>query len=495
MDDAELINEVLELTLAYQQGDATAEERARLERLLADNPQAILWYLRIVDDTLTLLDAAAAQENASASVAATACASSSGAAPQKRRASVTSLSVRRRMWLGITAVACLLLVLLGTSRLWSPIAPAVESPASLAVGDSARVVDISNVVWADGAKAYAEWSLVKPGESLQFKSGWLNLFLSNGAELLIEGPADVQFISSEKVFARQGKLAARIGPDAVGFRIDTPHANVIDRGTAFGISVDGDSHTSVVVYEGIVDLDVVGDSTLPRRRLGTGEALSIDRKGQLSRITTVESAEFLEPPQIRVAGNQLNRIIASVSDNVRSLETAKYYRVIPHGFREDCRAYVDRLHEWNGVDGRGLPPFLVGGDYVMTFNDDKVTAEIEIAVSVNQPANVYVLLDDRVPPPEWLKRDFVDTTWKIGGDDGWDEAGGIVVGVGTGHSVDHVFSVWRRVVREPTTVLLGALTKQSPPPAIDAGWSMYGVVVTPLAGGDAAIGRSSEMRE
>ena len=89
------------------------------------------------------------------------------------------------------------------------------------------------------------------------------------------------------------------------------------------------------------------------------------------------------------------RIITPVSDNVRSLETAKYYRIIPHGFREDCRAYVDRMHEWNGVDERGLPPFLLGGDYVMTFNDDKIVTEIEIAVKISQPANLYVL--DRRP--------------------------------------------------------------------------------------------------
>jgi hypothetical protein len=54
MDDADLINEVLELTLAYEGDDATAEESARLERLLLNNPQAVSWYLRDVTDSLTL---------------------------------------------------------------------------------------------------------------------------------------------------------------------------------------------------------------------------------------------------------------------------------------------------------------------------------------------------------------------------------------------------------------------------------------------------------
>ena len=115
----------------------------------------------------------------------------------------------------------------------------------------------------------------------KFERGLVNVFLDNGAELLIEGPADVDFVSIEKVFARKGKLAARVGPGAIGFSIETPHANVIDRGTAFGMSVDENSRTDVVVYEGKVDLDVMGDNTPPRRRLERGEALSVNQPWQI----------------------------------------------------------------------------------------------------------------------------------------------------------------------------------------------------------------------
>jgi hypothetical protein len=480
MDDAEIINEVLELTLACQRDDTSPEQRARLERLLADNPRAIPLYVRIVDDTLTLLDAAAAMENANDAAVPAFAEMAPEESPTTSRHFVSFWTYRwnsRRSWWAVSAI-CAVLAAYAAFQWQEP--AATSNPASLQSlnGASARVVDISNVAWAAGAKQFDEWSLVKPGDILKFDSGWINLFFDNGAELLIEGPADVQYVSKQEVFARQGKLAARIGPEAVGFRILTPHAKVIDRGTAFGISVDGQSHTSVVVYEGIVDLDVVSDRKLPRRRLATGEALSVNGQGQLSRITTVGSAEFLEPPQVRVQG-QPNRLIESVSDNVRSLQTTKYYRVIPHGFREDCRAYVDRLHEWNGQDARGLPPFLVGGDYVMTFNDDKLTKEIEIAVGIRQPCNVYVLIDDRLPLPEWLKRDFVDTNWDVGCDEGWEDKK-LEVAAGPGQSVDHPFSVWRRVVKEPTTVLLGSLNQEPPPPGMKADWSIYGVVVTPL---------------
>src|SRR5262245_1568563 len=88
MDDSELMDEVLELTLACQRGDATPEEHARLERLLADNPSAILWYLRIVDDTLTLLDDAAAKGNPAATAGgSTGSPGDEPVAPQKQTAS------------------------------------------------------------------------------------------------------------------------------------------------------------------------------------------------------------------------------------------------------------------------------------------------------------------------------------------------------------------------------------------------------------------------
>jgi hypothetical protein len=483
MDDAELKNEMLELTLACQRDDATPEQRARLERLLEDDPRAIAWYLRVVDDTLTLRDAAAVSKSGAPAVDCDECRAVVAALEEAERDPSTLHlpmfgALRPSFWWAATACGILVAI---TGAWWMSARQSVALASSADETGSARVVSVANVRWADGAKEFKEWSFVRPGDVLHFDAGLVNLFLSNGAEVLVEGPADVTFESLQKMFARQGKLAARVGPGAIGFRIETPHANVIDRGTAFGVSVDANSRTGVVVYDGIVDLDVLGNSSHPRRRLATGEGVSVNRDGELSRITTVQSADFLEPPQARPVEADAGRVIAAVSDNVRSLETAKYYRVIPRGFREDCRAYVDRDHEWNGLDERGLPPFMVGGDYVMTFNDDKIVAGIELAVTLNQPATLYVLVDDRVEPPDWLKRDFVDTHWDLGSDEGYADRI-IDNGVGAGQSVDHVCSVWQRDVVEPTTVVLGALSHEtSPVPAVDVERSMYGVVAVPLA--------------
>ena len=189
-------------------------------------------------------------------------------------------------------------------------------------------------------------------------------------------------------------------------------------------------------------------------------------------------------------GDRQSDLIASVSDNLQSSETSKYYRIIGGGFTEDCRAFVDRLHEWNGLDAQGIPAFLRGGDYVMTFNDDKLRT-VQIALELSRPSNVYVLMDDRVPPPDWLLSGFVDTGSDVGLDShivADDESqfmeGQLYAALGPGKSIDRVFSVWRRDVPDATVVELGALRADDlgnvDPYSVKQ--SMYGIVVTPLDG-------------
>jgi hypothetical protein len=224
------------------------------------------------------------------------------------------------------------------------------------------------------------------------------------------------------------------------------------------------------------------------RRLTAGEALKVARNGEIGRITAVQTPLFLPPPDLLARGDGSSNLISSVSDSLRSEETSKYYRVIGKGFAEDCRAYVDRLHEWNGLDSQGIPRFLRGGDYVMTFNDDKLR-NVQIALELLRPARVYVLMDDRVPPPKWLTTKFEDTGWDLGLDANIvsDEtsrfaASQLIAEVGPGRSIDNTFSVWQQEVLTPKVVELGSL-RGSDLGDIDpytVKQSMYGVVVQPL---------------
>jgi hypothetical protein len=112
----------------------------------------------------------------------------------------------------------------------------------------ARIVSLSDVQWSDGAAAHREWDRLRRGQSLEFDAGSVEVLYDNGVQFVIQGPARCRFISEREVSALSGKLVARVGPEAAGFEIVTPHAKVVDRGTSFGMTIDPDRQTDVVVY-------------------------------------------------------------------------------------------------------------------------------------------------------------------------------------------------------------------------------------------------------
>jgi ferric-dicitrate binding protein FerR (iron transport regulator) len=463
-----LTSELIQLVTAFQTGVATEDERARLERLLEDNPEARAIYLRLADDTVTLHEVRTARLQ------------HESAATEDARPTVRVLAWRdsRSRW-GAVALAASLTAIAGWAWYAGRPAPGELTAADASATPFARILNLSNVEWRDGAATYREWQRIKDGDAMQFEGGSIEVLYDNGVQFVMQGPADFTFLSEQKVMARSGKLVARVSPEAIGFKIVTPHAAVIDRGTSFGMTIDPERQTDVVVYEGKVDL-AVGETNAGDRRLEAGEAMRIGRDGHLGRISSVASDAFL-PPRLIEASSGASRLIASVADNLKSSQTAKYYRVIGDGFREDCQAFVDRHHQWNGVDDRGIPPFLHRADYVMTFNDDKVNADLRIAVTLVQPCRLYVLLDDRAPQPKWLAESFVDTGWDVGVDEGYDDVA-VKTAVGAGKSLENICSVWAKDVRTPSTVLLGSLrdVKIDSHPR-DVELMMYGIAATPLA--------------
>jgi hypothetical protein len=84
---------------------------------------------------------------------------------------------------------------------------------------------------------------------------------------------------------------------------------------------------------------------------------------------------------------------------------------------------------------------------------------------------------ERVDVPSWLQKDFDETDWKVGMDEG--ERPGRpedprILGTGAGRSVDYRFSVWKRKTPSVGKVVLGGL------PSIDTVQSMYGILAIPV---------------
>jgi hypothetical protein len=322
-------------------------------------------------------------------------------------------------------------------------------------------------------------------DTVVLDDGQMEIQFDSGVVVTLDGSSVFQVLTPMRAIAMRGKLTARVAKGAEGFTIETPGAQVVDLGTVFGLEVDDAGQTDVVVFRGKVDLhygrtqdDV---ALLQSRQLQMGEALRVDAQGEANRIVSVDSLRFMELLHARQAPSR-PPLIVNIHDNIRQADNCSYYEIVWGGMREDAKACVDReFHEFNGVDADGLPSYLIGGDYVKMFNDDKADETIEVYVTLDRPSRMFVLFDDRTPPPPWLLDDFRDTGDDIGMDVGqYTAPDGTFIdhyspGVGPGVSVDNILSVWERVDNSPGTVRLGSTQ------ATSDYMNMYGIVAIPMA--------------
>lgn len=329
---------------------------------------------------------------------------------------------------------------------------------------------------------------------VSLESGTTKLSLPKVGYAVFDGPAEFELLSPTRARLTSGRMKMRITePMGRGFVVETPYGEVTDLGTEFGLDLSSKGRAGLVVFEGMVDLRVARESKQSSEfsrveRLVGGDGVTFDRGGQLDRIMSIatgKSATFQSADELLAKSS--HSIIAGVSDNLRASDTKKFYEIVPGGFGEDVRAYVDREYEWNGLDEKGIPKFLLGGDYILPFNNDKAK-DIEITVSIAKPATVYILFDGRDPPPRWLKRDFVDTGFKIGMDE-YEASQSDVrptskLGKGPGDSIDYSFSIWKRDLISPGKIVLG------PRGGITKRRSMYGIVATPLEAGTAQLAKA-----
>jgi ferric-dicitrate binding protein FerR (iron transport regulator) len=321
------------------------------------------------------------------------------------------------------------------------------------------------------ANVLSRWSV---GDRLKLRSGSAEITFDAGAQVTVFGPAEFEITSPTSIRCIRGRITTLVDKRGRGFSIETPGAKVVDLGTQFGLSISDQGETEVVVFQGSVDLSaqpVVGDAA--PRRMQQGEALLLKNSGEFERVMAVQRNSFMftdDGPGRRI----IEPVIADVRDNIRDPKsTVKSYQIVHGGMTDDALAFVDRYHQWNGLDSTGLPKFLAGADYIMPFNEDKFVGGLELKVRLLRPASLYVFLDNNMAVPGWLQAGFTDTGVDIGLDCSkteWHRDHSL--GIGPGKSVDFRFSIWKRDVKDAGTVVLGGI---SPPAVRSQGFNMYGI--------------------
>jgi hypothetical protein len=319
---------------------------------------------------------------------------------------------------------------------------------------------------------------------VRLDSGTARLSLPNVGYVIVEGPAEFTVLEPKRARLNKGRIKMRVTqPSGRGFVVETPDGDVTDLGTEFGLDVADGRETGLVVFEGAVDLRVAeARATEPARieRFVGGEGAVFNKEGRLDRIVSVvtgNQATFQLPTNADDSQNE--RIIASVADNFRRADTKKFYEIVPGGLREDALAYADRKHQWNGIQSDGIPTYLVGAEYVKTFNEDLATANRKIYLTLARPAKLYLFFDVRGETPEWLRRDFRNTGDRIGLDaapNNMPQYRNRDQQIGAGNSVDEQFAVWEQVVETPGTVVL----ESNPVAPADHSRAMYGIAAVAI---------------
>lgn len=385
----------------------------------------------------------------------------SGEIPQNEPAGI--IRPRFRNFIPLAAAAA---VVLGLAAWWT--LRSTGSPTSLVeleVIESLPTEGVGQISALVPGLKLAVGELRMPAGSFRFK-------LSSGAIVAATGPAHLSFITPMHLVVKQGKVTADVGKDAKGFIVETDQTRIVDLGTRFGVDASLSGHTDVVVFEGEIELK--GNSTVGR--MVEGEAVRIDSKKASSRITSITSGPGGDNEWSSDSAAAESSIIASIDDNIHNPQSNFYYRILRGGMREDAQAFIAKRHEWNGLDKKGLPEFLLGADLVQTFPTGSRTTDLQLIATLSRPAVVYVFVDSRLPAPDWLKRDFTDTGARIGLENAPLPESGLHVTSGPGEGNFAPFAVWKKEVTKPGTCVFG-----NPPGTESSGpnW-MYGIAAKSL---------------
>lgn len=108
-------------------------------------------------------------------------------------------------------------------------------------------------------------------------AGAAHLRFVNGADVVINAPATFTIHDAMRMTLAEGSLRATIPETAQGFVVAAPGVDYLDRGTEFGVSVEGGTGRSELhVFDGVVDV-LPGGSGTPVSSVSEGESVSMSQ--------------------------------------------------------------------------------------------------------------------------------------------------------------------------------------------------------------------------
>ena len=224
-------------------GELSLEERDELQPLLLSKPEArrAYWRQARTHAALRLLGEQAWGQRDSI-----------------RQRKALSWQVRRVAWAAAAAV-----LIAGLLLIWMR-----QSPKT----GMAVMMETQGARWESSTLPTEPGTVLGAGR-LRLAEGLARLRFALGADVTLEGPAELELIGAQVCRLHRGSLVAHVPEQARGFSVLTPSATLIDHGTDFGISTDEIGYANVQVIQGEVELRHANGT--PSLRLMTQEMAAI----------------------------------------------------------------------------------------------------------------------------------------------------------------------------------------------------------------------------
>lgn len=202
-----------------------------------------------------------------------------------------------------------------------------------------RVSGLSHPVWAPDATPLKFGDRVRRGQTIALESGVVELLLSTGAKVTIEGPAQFEAHSALETILSRGRLAAAAPRVARGYTVVTPTAELVDIGTQFGVVVEDTGDSELHVFDG----DVVARSRL----VSKGGALVHAKQDEAMRFVSSSP----EPQRVKFREQQFVRQVTPLYEpsELPALPTTK--SLVQWYAADMCKDVVDggRVGTWGDL--------------------------------------------------------------------------------------------------------------------------------------------------
>lgn len=287
-----------DLANAFVAGTLDEQELDELERLLAEDPvarDAFVEYSTLHTDLFFTMRANRLTSNLVGALKRSKTDNPTPTAvPTSDAVDRSFPSARAWRWQAfMVALACSLLV-----AVWGVTRPEREPSATgvdfvqTKVDAVATLYETSGLVWKDANDSLLPGSPLPVGKRLRFRSGLAELVFRSGAQVLVEGPADLKLVSDMELSLVTGRLTAKVPSDAIGFSVRTDSTRVMDLGTEFGVVAGPNRESEVVVFEGEVIVSQ-RDGSGQNHRLSAGRMVRSTEDGISESNLTAELKPFV----------------------------------------------------------------------------------------------------------------------------------------------------------------------------------------------------------